>query len=890
MHRQQHEVAGGGGRRAGGEAGGGGRRAASEMTAGHHHHHHDHHHNHHDHDHHRRRAAERTGEPRRAAAAAAAAAATAEMPARRTTERMKSLESLLDSAADTRAGQHRGGGRGAVTARPVPAPGEKVTSFPGQGLEFKELSYSVVKKQKKDGVKVKKEVYLLNDISGQALRGQVTAILGPSGAGKSTFLDALAGRIAKGSLEGSVSVDGRPVTTSYMKQISSYVMQDDQLFPMLTVLETLRFAAEVRLPPSISRAEKLNRVWELIEQLGLQTTAHTYIGDEGTRGVSGGERRRVSIGIDIIHKPSLLFLDEPTSGLDSTSAYSVVEKVKEIAKGGSIVLMTIHQPSFRIQMLLDRLVILARGRLIYLGSPNTLPTYLAGFGRPVPEGENSIEYLLDVIKEYDDSTLGLEPLVAYQRDGSKPNEAAKTPVPKTPRTPHQKSVQFRQIQLKSNQFSVATATPHANPFSHFESYNIDDEEEEFDNSLERKSQTPLHTGNSTYYPRLASQFYKDFSVWVYHGVTGTPHRRPTWTPARTPSQTPMSSYYQRSRQTTPHHPAPPSPHVPVFKPEEPTYQEYQLDLEPLDAPEDGPKFANPWLREVAVLSWRTALNVVRTPELFLSREIVLTVMALILSTLFHRLSDANFSTINRILNFYIFAVCLVFFSSNDAVPTFIQERFIFIRERSHNAYRASSYVISSLIVYLPFFAIQGFTFAVITKFMLHLKSSLVNFWIILFASLITTNAYVMLVSALVPSYITGYAVVIATTALFFLTCGFFLKRTKIPLAWSWLHYISAIKYPFEAMLVNEFKGSRCYVGTPNELSPGPLGEINFSGLHNELQPNKTTCPLIGQDVLSTMDIQLDNIWVDVAILLAWGVLYRLFFYVVLRFYSKNERK
>lgn len=92
----------------------------------------------------------------------------------------------------------------------------------------------------------------------------------------------------------------------------------------------------------------------------MQNTAHTNIGDEGRRGVSGGERRRVSIGIDIIHKPSVLFLDEPTSGLDSTSAYSVVEKVKDIARGGSIVLLTIHQPSFRIQMLLDRIAVLAR--------------------------------------------------------------------------------------------------------------------------------------------------------------------------------------------------------------------------------------------------------------------------------------------------------------------------------------------------------------------------------------------------------------------------------------------------------------------------------------------------------------------------------------------------
>ena len=167
-----------------------------------------------------------------------------------------------------------------------------------------------------------------------------------------------------------------------MKMISSYVMQSDQLFPMLTVFETFMFAAKVRLSHSISRAEKKERVYELIDQLGLQvlvsvflssslmhkvivvmnvqSATYTYIGDEGRRGVSGGERRRVSIGVDIIHKPSLLFLDEPTSGLDSTSAYSVVEKVKDIAKGGSIVLMTIHQPSYRIQLLLDRITVLAR--------------------------------------------------------------------------------------------------------------------------------------------------------------------------------------------------------------------------------------------------------------------------------------------------------------------------------------------------------------------------------------------------------------------------------------------------------------------------------------------------------------------------------------------------
>uniref|UniRef100_A0A7N1A998 ABC transporter domain-containing protein n=1 Tax=Kalanchoe fedtschenkoi TaxID=63787 RepID=A0A7N1A998_KALFE len=777
---------------------------------------------------------------------------------------------------------------------------------PGQGLEFNNLSYSVMKKQKKDGVWMTKEAYLLNDISGHAVRGEVMAIMGPSGAGKSTFLDALAGRIAQGSLEGSVRIDGKPVTTSYMKMISSYVMQDDQLFPMLTVFETFMFAAEVRLPPSISRSEKKKRVYELLEQLGLQSATHTYIGDEGRRGVSGGERRRVSIGVDIIHKPSLLFLDEPTSGLDSSSAFSVVEKVKEIARGNSIVLMTIHQPSFRIQQLLDRITILARGRLIYLGSPMALSAHLTGFGRPVPEGENGLEYLLDVIKEYDESTVGLEPMVVYQRDGVKPTPAEKTPVRKhkTPLNSYtQTPVSSRAINLTSRGFSIASMTPNEKP-SELDSEYYDDEDDDFDKSLERKSnRTPMHKPNSgVYNPRLASHFYKDFSVWVYNGVKGTPNRPPSWTPVRTPLQTPgvtpgatpmrgrnnTSSRYATPQRKKPQHALTPI-FTPSLKPYAASYEDLDIEEE-LDGTDHGPKFANPWLREVVVLSWRTGLNVIRTPELFLSREIVLTVMGLILSSLFKNLHSYEVKIVNKLLNFYIFAVCLVFFSSNDAVPTFIQERFIFIRETSHNAYRASSYVISSLLVYLPFFAVQGFTFAVITWGILQLRSSLMNFWLVLYAALITTNAYVMLVSALVPSYITGYAVVIATTAIFFLMCGFFLKASQIPIYWKWLHYISAIKYPFEALLVNEFKDhTHCYNGSLTDLAAGPLGQFKPSKIHINTT-SLQSCPLIGEDVLNTMDIHTESIWRDVGILLAWGVLYRLCFYLVLRFYAKNERK
>jgi ABC-type multidrug transport system ATPase subunit len=167
---------------------------------------------------------------------------------------------------------------------------------------------------------------LLSHVSGEAKQGEILAVLGPSGSGKSTLLDALANQIARESLQGSITLNGEKLKSStLLKVISAYVMQDDMLHSMLTVEETLMFAAKFRLPRTFSKEEKMDRVQVLIDQLGLRKAANTIIGDEGHRGISGGERRRVSIGVDIVHDPIILFLDEPLSGLDSASAYLVIK-------------------------------------------------------------------------------------------------------------------------------------------------------------------------------------------------------------------------------------------------------------------------------------------------------------------------------------------------------------------------------------------------------------------------------------------------------------------------------------------------------------------------------------------------------------------------------------
>ncbi|RLM48518.1 hypothetical protein C2845_PMPSC055894 [Panicum miliaceum] len=678
-------------------------------------------------------------------------------------------------------GRHAGGHRletviDMARQQPEKAAGAGRFGFTG-GLEFTSLTYTVVKKQRGAGGEwEKKDVDLLHEITGYAPKGCVTAVMGPSGAGKSTFLDALAGRIA--SLDGRVALDGVEMSPSLIKRSSAYVMQDDRLFPMLTVYETLMFAADFRLGSSVSASDKKLRVENLIEQLGLTSSRNTKIGDEGTRGVSGGERRRVSIGVDIIHGPALLFLDEPTSGLDSTSAHSVIEKVHDIACAGSTVVLTIHQPSSRILLLLDHLIILARGQLMYSGGPKEVTAHLSRMGRKVPKGENSIEHLLDVIQDYEQSEFGVKALAEFCLTGLKP--------PKL------------------------TATYGAEGLS----------------TVSSIAQTPMMgLGGEDFDHSMRSQHSR--SPWS--GVQLTPSRRPKHKDQHGRSHNPpgySSGAHHNHRYTPEIVMGTPTPLSSAYTVNEDDYltPTHRAAPNATGAPGVGinalghrGKFANSYVGEVWVLMRRNFTNIWRTPELFLSRLMVLTVMGFLMATMFTKPKDNPQGITNR-LSFFIFTVCVFFFSSNDAVPAFIQERFIFIRETSHNAYRASAYVVAGLITYLPFLLLQSATYAGIVWFALKLHGQFLYFLVMLYASLLSTNSFVVFISSVVPNFILGYAAVIAFTALFFLFCGYFLSSHSIPLAWKWMNTVSTMKYPYEGLLMNEFDGDRVFATDPIRLT------------------------------------------------------------------------
>lgn len=184
---------------------------------------------------------------------------------------------------------------------------EASTKLNNVTLEWQSLQYSVT------DAKTKAEKILLHPMSGVAVPGKLLAVMGTSGAGKSTLLDVLAGRVSSSGLTGSMSVNGAPMDTEAFKKMSGYVQQSDALFPLLTVRETIRYAAYLRCA-GLTTAEKNEIAEKTISLLKLDKCADTIVGDEQNRGLSGGERRRVSIAVDIVNSPSVIFLDEPTSG------------------------------------------------------------------------------------------------------------------------------------------------------------------------------------------------------------------------------------------------------------------------------------------------------------------------------------------------------------------------------------------------------------------------------------------------------------------------------------------------------------------------------------------------------------------------------------------------
>lgn len=226
--------------------------------------------------------------------------------------------------------------------------------------------------------------------------GQFLAIIGASGAGKTTFLNYLSGRDPSKNLEkeGSITINGVDRSKFDYGKYVAYVQQDDVLYQSMTVKECLMFAAKMRLPPKTDYEE---RVQSLMESLRLEKAADTKIGGPLVKGVSGGERKRTSIGVELITDPNLIFLDEPTTGLDSFTAQNVVEVLSSLAASGRTIISTIHQPNSEIYEDFDQLMLMAGGKTLYLNDASKAVDYFSSIGEKCPERTNPADFFMNMM-------------------------------------------------------------------------------------------------------------------------------------------------------------------------------------------------------------------------------------------------------------------------------------------------------------------------------------------------------------------------------------------------------------------------------------------------------------------------------------------------------------
>ncbi|KAJ1898592.1 ATP-binding cassette transporter snq2 [Kickxella alabastrina] len=310
--------------------------------------------------------------------------------------RRPNIDKLIASSDVESADGSNNGSEGSNMFADIPESGptdEQITL--GTTYTWKNVNYTV---PVKGG-----ERQLLHEVSGYIKPGTMTALMGSSGAGKTTLLDALSQRKTIGKLEGEMLMNGAPQPVSF-RRITGYCEQLDVHNPYATVREALRFSAALRRSAKVSTTDRERYVEYVIKLLSLSDISDCLIGDpESSQGISLEERKRLTIGVELVAKPKILFLDEPTSGLDAQASYSIVQFMRKLAADGQTILCTIHQPSALLFEQFDRLLLLVRGgRTVYFGdlgkdAHKLIEYYEKNGADKCAPSANPAEYILDVV-------------------------------------------------------------------------------------------------------------------------------------------------------------------------------------------------------------------------------------------------------------------------------------------------------------------------------------------------------------------------------------------------------------------------------------------------------------------------------------------------------------
>ncbi|TNY21418.1 hypothetical protein DMC30DRAFT_350707 [Rhodotorula diobovata] len=611
-------------------------------------------------------------------------------------------------------------------------------------LQFSNLSYTLPSGKR-----------LLDSISGAVQPGEVMAVLGASGAGKSTFLDLLARKDKRGTVAGEILVNGRHVSATEYRRVVGFVDQEDTLMGTLTVFETVLYSALLRLPRDMSFADKRMRTLETMHELGILGIRDSRVGESGARGISGGEKRRVSIACELVTSPSILFLDEPTSaGLDSYNAFNVVESLVQLARTYKrTVVFTIHQPQSNIVALFDKLVLLAQGRVVYSGKADESQAYFESVGCSCPPGFNIADYLIDITAQKEKSSA-VEPTVAdalVQLERSPTSEHRRDPelgVSSRSRTPSSASAD--ETELATRNGSTAPSS-NGGPIKRF-----------FSSSS--GSATPTQAPLPAQLARLVDAFassgpaqrtQREILAAKQAGATG----------GRGAAGGRDESSLRKYRRAG-------------------------------------------WWTQFTILSGRSFKNLYRDPMLMLSHYAVAVLAAGICAFLFRGLTLDIPGFQNR-MGMIFFALALFGFGCLTTLATFSRERLLFTRERANGYYNPMTYFAAKLLFdVIPLRVIPAFVFGAIVYAPVGLVPEIVSFWrfiLVLVLFNLASSSVVLLLSIVIKDQ--GVANLVGSLAMLFnlLFAGLLINKDKLPRYLQWLETASFFHAAFEALLVNEVR-------------------------------------------------------------------------------------
>jgi len=646
-------------------------------------------------------------------------------------------------------------------------------------LYFSDVSYNLNGKQ------------ILSGIQGVAHPGEITAIMGASGAGKTTFLDILARKNKRGAVTGEFYVNGEKVSDADYKNATGFVDQEDTMLPTLTVHETILTSALLRLPKDMTRAAKEQRVIEVEKQLGIYHIRDSLIGsEEGKgRGISGGEKRRVSIACELVTSPSILFLDEPTSGLDAYNAYNVIECLVTLAKTYKrTVIFTIHQPRSNIVALFDRLILLAQGKTVYSGPLHQCQDYFDQIGYSCPPGFNIADYLVDLTMHagattsYDDGSLaaddgsvGLSSIRAVKSlassSGSIEHDGTVESSASRPKTKRHNSVRLRQERelFTRRKHTVDTAAS-------------SDAGDEVDGSYRLQTTphiVPPHGDDDDLPPAATTGTDLDLLVQAYRQSNIAASIQDEIQQAVTAA---LNSNGRNANGYTPDGPN-------------------------INTGTMGKGYARiGYWKQFVLLSQRTWRNLYRNPMLMLTHYAIAILLAVFAGYLFYGLTMDIAGFQNR-LGLFFFILALFGFSTLTSLSVFSQERLLFVRERANGYYHPITYFAAKVLFdIIPLRIIPPILLGTIVYPMTGLVAEL-NKFLIFMLVLVLFN----LAAAAICLFIGivckdgGVANLIGSLVMLFslLFAGLLLNHNAIPPAALWLQWLSIFHYGFEALIVNE---------------------------------------------------------------------------------------